>query len=602
MRASCPACKTAIVGTRLPKECPSCGEDFAGEVCCEQASMEPRDDSCNQRMYLVLQSPDGLSAEFPLDSTASIGRHHDNTLVIADREVSKRHAIVSRSGTRVILRDLGSANGTFVNGRRVNELALRDGDEISVGGARIVFRQSETDENQAADPGQAERVAVVQSHSLANVIASARPRPLTDADDFMPASAIDDADSLRADYERLRIAYRFHQEGGLITGRDELFRLILKLALQWLPADNAVVLVPDEDGSFVPAGAESRRQEGEISVSRTLLDQVVRLGEGILSSDAISDQRFAKSESMVSRGVRSVLAVPVVAREVIRAIVYLDSMSQANAFTPKDLDILTSIASQAGVAMLNAELIERIKKEEATRSHLERFLSPALVQQAARGELDIKKGGSLVTATILFSDIRGFTSMSERLPAEEVVRLLNEHFEEMVEVVFQQHGVLDKFLGDSVMALWGVPVAGHDDPDRSLRAALEMQRRVKAMNERHREGDRPRIAVGIGVNTGECVVGNMGSSRRLEYTAIGDTVNLASRLCSLAGPGEILVSEHTRAAVAGRFRFEPLPSKNVKGKSRPVSLFRVEEEFERDESAEDSSKPVEARLDQPEDV
>ncbi|MFW6369439.1 MAG: adenylate/guanylate cyclase domain-containing protein, partial [Myxococcota bacterium] len=321
-----------------------------------------------------------------------------------------------------------------------------------------------------------------------------------------------------------------------------------------------------------------RRGEGRITVSHTLLDQVAGSCEGVLSSDAISDQRFAGSESMVSSGVRSVLAVPVVTRETIRAIVYLDSMSKANAFTPKDLDILNSIAGQAGVAMLNAELIERIKLEEAARSHLERFLSPALVQKVSRGELDLKKGGSLVTATILFSDIRGFTSMSERLPAEDVVKLLNEHFEDMVEAVFDHHGVLDKFLGDSVMAIWGVPVGGEDDAQRALRAALEMQRRVKVMNERQRERGGPTIGVGIGVNTGECVVGNMGSSRRLEYTVIGDTVNLASRLCSLAKAGEIVVSEHTKEAIGGRFELTPLAAQQVKGKARPVSLFRLESE------------------------
>jgi adenylate cyclase len=563
MHASCPACRTAIVGPRLPESCPACGEGFGlGEK--EEAP-------AGSPSVLVLQAPDGLAAEFPIDGLASIGRHYENTVVVADREVSKRHAVVEQRADGFVLRDLGSSNGTFVNGRRVDELVLRDGDEIVVGGSRIVFRSPPAD----AKDGEGGRVAVVQAPSFTQVIASARPRALSDQDEFVPAAKIADVDSLRADYERLRIAYRFHQEGGVITDQGELFRLILKLALEWLPADNGVVLVPDASGGFTVAEADSRRGEAEIAVSRTLLDQVNKTGEGILSSDAVTDQRFASSESMVSRGVRSVLAVPVVTRETIRAIVYLDSMSRVDAFTPKDLDILTSIAAQAGVALLNADLIQRIKHEEATRSQLERFLSPALVHKAAKGELDLKKGGSLVRATILFSDIRGFTAMSERLSAEEVVRLLNEHFEDMVEVVFDFNGVLDKFLGDAVMALWGVPVGGPDDADRAVRAALEMQRRVDAMNARQAERGRPTIGLGIGVNTGECVVGNMGSSRRLEYTVIGDTVNLASRLCSLAGPGEIVVSDHTRDALAGEYDLEALPAQQVKGKSRPVSLFRV---------------------------
>ncbi len=564
MRASCPSCRTPILGPRLPDACPACGADLAGVV----ADMTGTPVPVAPPATLVLYSPDGLSAEFPVKERAGLGRHYDNQVVVADREVSKHHAAVRFEQGAWMLRDLGSSNGTFVNGRRVDELKLRDGDEIRVGASRLVFRTQDA-------PEQRRSLTVVQAPSVTQVLASVKPTPTEESAVFLPAGEITDAELLKKDYERLRIAFRFHQEVGPVVDRESLLQLILRLALQWLPADNGVILVPGDDGAFDVALAESLTGEAEINVSRTLVEQVARTGEGVLSNDAVTDDRFSGSESIVARGVRSVLAVPVIVREDVRAIVYLDSQSRTSAFTPKDLDILGAVASQAAASLHNAELLEQIRHEEKTRGQLERFLSPALVQQAAAGELDLKKGGSSVRATILFADIRGFTSLSETLPAEEVVSMLNEYFEEMVEVVFDYRGVLDKFIGDAVMALWGVPVAGEGDAARATQAALEMQRRTAEFNARRVAAGRSPIAVGIGVNTGECVVGNMGSSRRLEYTVIGDAVNLASRLCDVAAGGEVIVSEDTAAALGDGFVLEALPEKQVKGKARPVPIHRV---------------------------
>jgi adenylate cyclase len=501
-----------------------------------------------------------------LHDRVAIGRHYENDVVVADREVSKRHAVVERlQDGGFVLRDLGSSNGTFVNGRRVEALKLRDGDEIRLGTSRIVFR--------AGHPSQGPAPRVVQAPSVTQVLASVRPLPMAEAAAFLPVDQVPDLETLRKDYERLRVAYRFHQETGLILDPSDLYRRILDLSFELLPAENGVVLEPDQAGYRV-AWARSKQPGEEIQVSRTLIEQVAERSEGVLSTDAITDQRFKAAASMVARGIRSVLAVPLVVRDTLRAIIYLDSR-QVSSFTAKDLDILSALAAQAAVSLGNAELIEQIKREEMTRSRLERYLSPALVQKAQRGELDLQKGGTLVRATILFSDIRGFTTLAEQTDPETVVSLLNTYFEEMVDVVFEHQGILDKFIGDAVMALWGVPVSAEDDAQRAVRAAVAMQERVARLNAERSAAGLPAIAVGIGVNTGECVVGNMGSSRRLEYTAIGDAVNLASRLCDLAAGGEVLISEATRDAQGPDFTCEALPPKQVKGKARPVPIYRV---------------------------
>jgi len=179
---------------------------------------------------------------------------------------------------------------------------------------------------------------------------------------------------------------------------------------------------------------------------------------------------------------------------------------------------------------------------------------------------------------VLFSDIRGFTSFAETSEPREVVSMLKDYFELMADVVFNHRGMVDKFIGDAVMALWGAPEQLEDAPLRACRAALEMQVKVANFNAQRRLEGRPEIGVGFGINTGLAVVGVMGSSRRPEYTAIGDTVNVASRLCGLAAPGQVLVSGETvrlvQAAGSG-LGFDALPDAQVKGRQKRVTVFQV---------------------------
>jgi adenylate cyclase len=176
---------------------------------------------------------------------------------------------------------------------------------------------------------------------------------------------------------------------------------------------------------------------------------------------------------------------------------------------------------------------------------------------------------------VLFSDIRGFTPLSETMNPESLAKLLTEYFTEMVECVFRHGGTLDKFIGDAIMAQWGAPLGESDDVDRAMEAALDMMVALDQLNERWTAAGRETLRIGIGLNYGEAFAGNIGSERRLEYTVIGDTVNTASRLCSAAGPGEILVSEEFRAALKTPPRLAAKPPMELKGKSQPVPVFAV---------------------------
>jgi adenylate cyclase len=176
---------------------------------------------------------------------------------------------------------------------------------------------------------------------------------------------------------------------------------------------------------------------------------------------------------------------------------------------------------------------------------------------------------------VFFSDIRGFTPMSETMSPDEIAKLLTEYFTEMVDKVFEHGGTLDKFMGDAIMALWGAPIAHEDDADRAMQCAIDQLDALEKMNEKWKEQGRQPVGIGIGINFGEVFAGNIGSNRRLEYTVIGDAVNTASRLCSAAGPNQILISEAFYKSLKRPPKVEPLEPIQVKGKSKAVAVYRV---------------------------
>jgi adenylate cyclase len=222
-------------------------------------------------------------------------------------------------------------------------------------------------------------------------------------------------------------------------------------------------------------------------------------------------------------------------------------------------------------------VLRRTRETERMRRLFARYTSDAVVDEILR-QGDIVLTGEKREVTVLFADIRNFTSFAESRPPEEVMRQLNDVLGRLADAVLEWGGTLDKFLGDGLMAVWGAPVKHEDDVTSAVSAALKMIADVQRLNEGQPEG--PQFALGIGLNTGDALAGSVGNARRTEYTCIGDTVNVASRLCSLAGPGEILVGEGTALALAHVAPLEPLEPVRVKGKTQLVPLFRVTHELD----------------------
>lgn len=218
------------------------------------------------------------------------------------------------------------------------------------------------------------------------------------------------------------------------------------------------------------------------------------------------------------------------------------------------------------------------KDKKRVRNMLAQYVSPNILVEVVDKYEDYLRAevGSKERITILFSDIRGFTNVSESLPPEKVVEILNVYFAAMSDVVFEYEGTLDKFIGDALMAFWGAPIRVADHARRAVSAALEMHRRLEAVNARLTAEGSPGIRMGIGINTGEVILGNIGSEKKLDYTAIGDNVNLASRLEGLTKEYdcELLISENTYAELGGEFPCAIVDQVRVKGKQRPIRIYR----------------------------
>ena len=237
---------------------------------------------------------------------------------------------------------------------------------------------------------------------------------------------------------------------------------------------------------------------------------------------------------------------------------------------------LTPLFSMEKRRMGSMLLIEDISNEKRLKSTMSRYMDPGIAARLVASGTEAL-GGQSVPATVLFSDIRSFTTISEQLGAQGTVALLNEYFTLMVDCIQREEGMLDKFIGDAIMAAFGIPVAHQDDADRALRAAIAMMRELRAWNsQRIAEGRRP-VDIGIGLNTDSVVSGNIGSKKRMDYTIIGDGVNLAARLesaCKQYGT-HILISEFTYKQLRGTYRTREIDLVVVKGKTQPVSIHEV---------------------------
>lgn len=313
---------------------------------------------------------------------------------------------------------------------------------------------------------------------------------------------------------------------------------------------------------------------------------ILETGQPRILNDLVAYlQSKPSSEStrlVVEEGVRSSLTCPLVANGVPVGFIFFSSR-QPDAYRDAHVDAYRRIAGQLSVIVEKGRLISELSEQKAALEIRNRFitrvfgryLSDAVVEQLLETPDGLRLGGERRVVTVVMTDLRGFTATAERIPPESVVALLNLHLGAMSEIVIKHGGTIDEFIGDALLALFGAPLAAEDDARRALACAVEMQQAMVGVNARARELSLPEMGMGIGVHTGEVVVGNIGSERRAKYGVVGAPINLASRIQGFTLGGQILVSEETLRAAGAEISVGARFSVQAKGFRDPVSIVEV---------------------------
>jgi adenylate cyclase len=511
-----------------------------------------------------------------------VGRTPECQIILSDPSISRNHAkvIADDDGVRVV--DLKSKNGTQINGVKVMEAELNDGDRIHLGKFEITFTGALESRVVLDDdkPLSEEAGTIVRSVGEVSRLLEEVPTP-KEPTDRRPVPA--DVEEIAKSNRILKVLAKLSKEA-LIMVRpvDEVLHQVIDIVFDHVPADRGFLMLQEESGSgrLVPMVVKHRDPSGgedRITISKTIADRVMEDRVAILTSDAMVDPRFGAGDSIRFHGIRSAMCAPLWNEDQVIGIIHVDSPMLTNCFTENDLDVLTALANYAAVAVERARLNQKIQAEEKKRERLGRFLSPQVAsrilaasdtQGSALGDPEVRE------VSVLFADISGFTSVSEKMSPSAVALLLNDYLSRMTDVIFKYEGTLDKYMGDGIMAVFGAPLDMPDHAARAIKTALEMQDRIAEWNAERREG--PELRVRMGINSGKAVAGEIGSVNKMEYTVLGDTVNTASRLESaVAKPGTVVVGEQTREGAGDKFDFQPLGSFSLKGKEQEVLVFEV---------------------------
>jgi len=513
-------------------------------------------------MFDLVYEDGGISHRIPIRPGLSLGRASDNDVVLRDFSVSRHHARIEGDDESPRITDLGSTNGVKVNGEFVTSAVIRPGDVLAIGSFELNVE---------------ERGVAAEGLSSATYL-----RPL---EEFKKEYDLEAAPSgaVKGLGERERVFEVLAQVAKVLLQVEELHPVLEKvmdLVFAHLKVDRGFIVLYDDEGEPKLELWRARKledgDEPEVPLSRTILDMVSRKKVALLTHDAQSDGRFEAGRSIRIHQIRSAMCVPLWHLEEVIGVIYVDSPLHVGSFSTADLDLLTALANYAAIAIEQARLRERIKSEELVRQRLERYHSPAVIEAVLTGPEHGTPPVMSGETSILFADIVGFTSRCETLPPEEVSAFLNEFFSKAADAIFKYGGTLDKFIGDAVMAFFGAPLPQPDHAERAVRAAITLSRALEVWNrERSLEGLEP-VEVRTAIHSGPVVVGDIGSATRVDYTVLGNTVNVAARLEEfVAKPGVIVLGETTQASVAHLFPTEHLGNVQLKGLTRKIAAYRV---------------------------
>ncbi|MEI6614346.1 MAG: adenylate/guanylate cyclase domain-containing protein [Chrysiogenales bacterium] len=506
--------------------------------------------------YLV---DDELKVFYLTKDKIVIGKLPENDIELKDNTVSRQHCQLQRVGKGFKLTDIKSTDGCYVNGQRVPNKVLEVGDKITVGRTIISFLTVNKEENYRDSSDQ--KISLIVP--IAELIKADMKPKLKSAEPNFLASLTELGKSLIAS-----------------QNIDDSFQKLGDLIFKFVHPEKIFIFYYDDKQNDIHLKytySLAGQKDDIVNISKTIALKAIHEKVAILSSNTRNDSRFDSSKSIFIYGITSAISVPIWAKDSIYGLIYADTSSFSQVFSEKDLEIMSIIANFAGFSIEGINNLEKLNRERRLRSRLERYHSPAVVSRLM--EFQDNNTGEVMPyreseATVLFMDIVKFTSRAEKMTPIEVGIFLNNFFTEMTEIIFKNNGTLDKFIGDAIMTLFGIPLEFENHAELALITALEMMKKLEDINSKM--AAESRIHVRIGIHSGKLISGDFGSPKRLDYTVLGNTVNIASRLeSSVAGSDEIVVAETTYLATSQKFDFELLGEKKLHGISKPVKAYRV---------------------------
>jgi len=583
---------------------------------------------------LIINGPGYFDTTYELPEGAThVGRADENDVVLSGDLVSRRHARFHVKGSSLVVEDLGSRNGSQLNGKKlVGSVPLKAGDTVAVGENTLVVRQpvdAETMTTEMVDTGFGGQVkrfgrgvdireAVVMARDLkapsmlkaldnvapfdattppvaetpskggkAVKAGRGRGKKPSDTDDELekPTTELVRTDESEpapepVAYQSLLLLYRVTECLARARSLKEFLDETCDLVMRRVGATTGVVLLRHPTGVMVPAAVRHGKSlaQGEVPVSDAIIDVALSQGQAVAVADVRDDSRFKERESVVLYGIDQVLCVPIGSSAPFLGALYLNRSSVTDEAVEALLDVCTAITQllQSGIEKFRDAPAG--EKDDRLRVMLERFHGPDIVE---RRVAELRQKGAQLTqleeklVTVLFADVAGLTSQASKLPADRVLDLLNDFYRLATQLIFSFEGTVDKFTGDAVMALFGAPYGKGDDAIRAVRAGMALKAEWERLAQKR--PPKERLPLKVALNTGKVLAGTVGSEARLDYTVIGEAVSIASWLCTSAEPGQVLITGKSLAAVGARFDVTPLGERVLLGKTR-TAVFEVVEE------------------------
>ncbi len=500
-----------------------------------------------------------------------IGRSPECDIVLPHLSVSRKHAYIKKDGSKLYIRDLGSTNGVIVNGEKLHKqtTTIEDGDHIKIG--------------------------------IFEIEVEGYPTKTEIKLDFIEnATVIKPIQSFVEQLDQQRVQQEAKISTNWLLAINDLAKYLLKAekvsdicmqslktAKKVLNFERGFVLLQDQETSRLKCIAAIINNKEmlyppkkDIPISYSILQQVMQKKVALLTADAQKDHRFQVKESIMIHSIRSALCVPLYSDINIIGVIQVDSTFKNRIFTEEDLEFLTSIANYMAIAIEKLQVSSQLETEKMLINSLRRYHSPQILDTILKTLDKTSKNFQTLSTyhvTVMFADLVGFTPLTESLPPYEIASLLQIFFDCSVDIIFAHGGTLDKFIGDCCMAFFGAPIKHKDHAVRAIRAAIDIQKKISLINETLKKENSPPLKVRIALNSGTALVGDIGSKERVDYSVIGNTVNIAARIeSSAAKPDSICIGESTAQLIPhDLFKPHSLGRFTFKGISEPLEVFEI---------------------------